>query len=468
MVPRIATVSLLSLVATALVPAGTAIAEGFGVPRRWHGDFAAREATETPATGDFDGDGKADLVVVASDTGDVHVARSNGSGFGAAERWLRGFSRVDDRTLVGNVDGAGGDDLVVFRRGEVVVARSRGRRFGAPVRWHDELASSSDVPLLGDVDGDGLDDVIVFTGGAVRVARSTGRGFAPAVTWHDHFASGGEVPRVGDFNGDGKADLASFVRSARDGDAYGDVNVALSTGGRFGVSRVWNVYFGQQSELAFIADVDADGCDDILVAVRDTWGGPGRGNIYVASADCGPGYAFLATRLWHTDFAVTEDTRAGAVHEDAVATGDVDGDGLVDLVAFSQGGAAGTGRGDVRVALNADPTPEEPGRTFALDGAGACVFIDHEPLRFYDRRRDPRARLTLDRDDLRRAAGKGEYTLSWPDGSDAEIVYEVAPAAGAGRFAVRWTWHSFDVKRPASRMSADERACQAAFQASSM
>ena len=52
----------------------------FAASVKWHDFFAV--GGEFPAVGDFDGDGKADIVTFTrGDTADAYVALSNGSGF---------------------------------------------------------------------------------------------------------------------------------------------------------------------------------------------------------------------------------------------------------------------------------------------------------------------------------------------------------------------------------------------------
>src|SRR5262245_36908855 len=151
----------------------------FGIEQKWHDNFSF--GTEVPLTGDFNGDGKADVATFPRGRdGDVSVALSTGSGF-----------------------------------------------VGTGWKWHDNFSFGNEIPLVGDFNGDGKDDIATFTRGStgdVYVALSTGSGFVgTGWKWHDSFCYGTEVPLVGDFDGDGKADIAAFTRGST-----GDVFVALA------------------------------------------------------------------------------------------------------------------------------------------------------------------------------------------------------------------------------------------------
>ncbi|MDX8048584.1 FG-GAP-like repeat-containing protein [Lentzea sp. BCCO 10_0798] len=281
-----------------------------GTAAKWHNDFAFHN--EIPLTGDFDGDGKADIATFTrGSAADVFVALSTGSGFtGTSVKWHDSFAYNDEVPAVGDFNGDGKDDIATFTRGaaaDVFVALSTGSGFsGTTVKWHDWFAAHSEVPAVGDFNGDGKDDIATFTRGSagdVFVATSTGTGFSgTTVKWHDRFAFDGEVPLVGDFNGDKKADIITFTRGAA-GDAY----VALSDGARFvGDGVKWHDRFAVGTETPGVGDFDGDGKDDIVTYTRGN-----AADAYVATST-GGGFSGDGVK-WHDWFAAGAEIPAPAV-----------------------------------------------------------------------------------------------------------------------------------------------------------
>ncbi|MEV0431302.1 DUF2961 domain-containing protein [Micromonospora sp. NPDC050495] len=117
---------------------------------KWHDSFAV--GAELPALGDVDGDGRDDIVTFTRGlAGDVFVSLSDGSRFGQnAWKWHDAFALGDALPGVGDFNGDGRADVVSFTRGteaDVYVALSDGGRFGpAADRWHDQFAPGSDLP----------------------------------------------------------------------------------------------------------------------------------------------------------------------------------------------------------------------------------------------------------------------------------------------------------------------------------
>jgi hypothetical protein len=261
--------------------------------------------------GDFNGDGRDDIVTFTrGSTGDVYVALSTGSSFGAATKWHDNFSFGTEIPLVGDFNGDGRADVATFTRGltgDVYVALSNGSSFvGTGWKWHDTFSFTDEIPAVGDFNGDGKDDIVTFTRGStadVYVALSTGSSFSGSGwKWHDTFSYYNEIPGVGDFNGDGRDDIVTFTRGSR-----GDVYVALSTGSSFsGSGWKWHDTFSYGTEIPGVGDFNGSGRDDIVTFTRGT-----TGDVYVAlstgSSFSGSGWK------WHDSFCYGSEVPGGLV-----------------------------------------------------------------------------------------------------------------------------------------------------------
>ncbi len=127
------------------------------------------------ASGDFNGDGRRDLVTVMRDVVSVRMS-PQGPLAGGADLMVPGEHRA---VAVGDLDGDRRDDVVVARCGSgggLVVLRDNGTTGLAadPIRPYDGLC---DVAIA-DLDGDGVDDVIGADRGTGRVLvlKGTGNG----------------------------------------------------------------------------------------------------------------------------------------------------------------------------------------------------------------------------------------------------------------------------------------------------
>ena len=269
-----------------------------GTSVKWHDWFAP--GGETPLTGDFNGDGRDDIVTFTHGSlNDVFVALSTGTSFGAGVKWHDFFALAGEVPAVGDVNGDGKDDIITFTRNnlaDVYVALSTGTSFGASAKWHDYFGLAGEIPGVGDFNGDGRDDIVVFNQGTladVYVATSTGTGFSgTSVKWHDFFSVAGEAPRIGDFNGDGRDDIATFTLNAA-----ADVYVATSTGSGFsGTTVKWNDFFGLGGEFPYTGDATGDGKDDVLTFTKGT-----LNDVYVGAST---GTGFAGGAKWHDFFGL--------------------------------------------------------------------------------------------------------------------------------------------------------------------
>ncbi len=210
--------------------------------------------------GDFNGDGRDDILafvrnaVSGSGAGDVFVALSTGNGFGTIRRWHGSFCHGSEYCEVGDFNGDGRDDIVAFTKGtggHVWVSLSQSNNtFGQGTIWKSGFCLGSQVCKIGDINGDGRDDVYAFVrnsssgsaAGDVLVARSLGGSnantFGTGAVRHSNFCTGSQLCRIGDVNGDGRDDIIAFQRQTGSSSDHGNVYFSLSKKFSYGSSRL--------------------------------------------------------------------------------------------------------------------------------------------------------------------------------------------------------------------------------------
>lgn len=205
----------------------------FGASSIWIRDFA--EGKGIPYVGDFDGDGRDDILSHEPTSGEIRVALSNGSSaFNASTIWLEGFP--GERVVTGDFDGDGRDDLGGLQPTSIVladvwVARSEGGEFGNEDVWAEFVPFDRWTEVLaGQFSGSGGDDLaLVSRQGFTWVLPAEGTSFLwefDDSIWQQNLRNIGELVRAGKFNRDLNEDFAIFVSGGNNG----DVRVGLSGG----------------------------------------------------------------------------------------------------------------------------------------------------------------------------------------------------------------------------------------------
>ncbi|KAL4874598.1 hypothetical protein BJY04DRAFT_224886, partial [Aspergillus karnatakaensis] len=250
-----------------------------------------------------------------------------------------------ENVIIADIDGDGLDDyLVVDDDGAVRAWRNNGNipSTGKERNWIDVGVIATGVGEDGskvrfaDVNGDGLADyLIVYDGGAVKawlnqgtIVSGQGRKFEEVGTIAAGVGEDGSKVRFGDVNGDGLADYLILYEG-------GALKAWLNTGSIGGEGRKFEEIgtiatgvSGVSGDKVRLEDFDGDGLVDYLILFD---GGAMEGYRNTGNLGKGEGRNF-------EEIGVIAGGVSG-VTGDSVRFGDLNGDGRVDYLSVSDGGA---------------------------------------------------------------------------------------------------------------------------------
>jgi cysteine-rich repeat protein len=424
------------------------VAYGFGDGRFWPPHVRPTSGYPNALElGDVNGDGLPDAVTADSNSDSISVLLGNGEGLDPSASFTIVVGLGGDQprgVALADLDTDGDLDAVTanYSSDNVTVLLGDGAGGFTPMTLLSTMVGSGgDGPRdleIGDVTGDGVVDIVTSNVNSDDVSVLAGLGggsFAPAEIYTTSVGSGGDYPgalALADVSGDGLLDVITANR-------YSDditVLVADGAGGLGNPIRFLTLDTnggGVEPRGIAVTDVTEDGQPDVITANRSSDditilpgvsggatfdppivlsvvdGGAGAGPWGVSVADFdGDGILDLITSNTTTDDvsillgqgggsfgpATAYESRAGYTGEypRSLATGDVNGDGMVDVVTANQSSSnitvvAGLGDGTLAPAQTV-AVGNEPRAVVGddLDGDGVMDWVTVEMGSEYVRR----------------------------------------------------------------------------------
>ena len=323
-------------------------------------------------SGDFNGDGKRDLLVIgqaANDGSVVSFLAGNGDGtFQPATLTSVPGAYLDGDAVVGDFNGDGKPDVAIGTVAQsphtVAVLLGAGDGTFDPVYLDvpdpGAGAEAGFAIASADLNGDGVPDLLVLTnlGVSVFLGQATG-GFNPVPVgpFGERESVGAATMAVGDLNGDGKPDVAiddpsgvELLFGQGDGTFSAPVALPLSP-------QIQDTY-----DLGSIAigDLNGDGDNDIVLSGEDgvaVFDGHGDGTFSLADQ--------------------TSVSAAAGLDTTELALADVNGDGTTDVIVPSgNSGITASGEAGLEVLLDApEPVQGSTSEPVTIDRAAAAAPV---------------------------------------------------------------------------------------------
>ncbi len=310
-------------------------------------------------TGDFNGDGKDDVVKIVPISATTEDPNNKVAMFvtepdisiptcwGKYSQFT--LSKTQGRRVIGDFNGDGMDDIAFMynygnKQPKILVFKSNGYSFGESWEtWYTETGtfkpdSVKERFTAGDFNGDGKDDIAAMYGYAdnttkILVFTSNGSSFNHWEAWYTQNTPGNYNAdkvtgrfKAGDFNGDGKDDIAAMYAYSS---GITKIHVFRSKGTSFTGFETWYTQetpgeydTSKVSDRFTVGDFNNDGKDDISTMYDNDSDGT---DIHVFKSN---GTSFNSWQSWksYSASSFSMDNLCGFV------AGDVDGDKMSDLI----------------------------------------------------------------------------------------------------------------------------------------
>lgn len=295
------------------------------------------------SAGDINGDGVNDLIVgaPANATGAAYVVFGSASGgpvdLAAIAAGRGGFKIAGERTFdnagfsvaaIGDLNGDGRSELLI----------------GAPFQDAGGESAGAAYVVYGKADGEPID----------LAGVTAGQGGFKIVGAFDFDQAGSAVSAAGDVNGDGRPDLVIGAPGSLNGTAYvlfgreDDDPIALAdiAEGRGGFQIVGeNLFDAAGTSVSAAGDINGDGLSDLIVgAPANDTGGDSAGAAYVVFGQAtGTPVSLADVAAGQGGFKIVGEQSGDQAGISVSAAGDLNGDGLDDLLvgAFGRDGSTG-------------------------------------------------------------------------------------------------------------------------------